>query len=151
MNSTSPYALLLGELLHDLGMAANDLDDDTVVEYETDDLLITLQPIREATALLVEIDLGRVEDEAAAAHVQSRVLHELNALARHAHDDVIVRVNDVYILSRIVALDGTTLNDLKAAIESVMSSAASLRRSWDALDTLLATPAGGSDSPMRYV
>lgn len=149
MKSASPYALLLGELLRDLGMAAGDIDDETVVDYETDDLLITLQPTRDATALLVEIDLARANDEGEAANVRSRVLHELNALARHAHDSVIVRIDDVYVLSRVVVLAGTTLNDLKAAIESVMTSARSLRQSWDALDTLLATPATGG-IPMRY-
>ena len=147
---TQAYAVLLDEFLSDLGVAEGAFDEGSVVEYETEDLLITIQPIRDGTALLIEIDIAPVDaaEHLEASNYRQRLLHELNGLARHSHDGVIVRVHDVYVLSHIVSLAHASLQDLKGALQSSMLAAQSLRKGWAALESLVSPSPLGAEHHM---
>ncbi len=141
MASSDWYVMVLREFVTLTGGDPGAVSQETELSYEHDGMLAHLLPHPDQEALVIDIEIMRIEEPAAQPRNLERLqlLHQLNGMTRFSHGGMVfLSLDNMLVFSRTVPLAGLTGQHLAETMADGLDQAGNLRSAWDQLRELVA-------------
>jgi hypothetical protein len=160
--SAAAYTQLIQEFTMLLGGETPDIDENSGLEFEHDDVRIKIYAYPDFSKIAVDVEIFKIEESSSAEINEQRfkLLHQLNSLTRYTHGALAtLTLDNMLVLGCSAEIQETNAPGLVNMFNNMIQSGLDLRNMWselwnlielaqDELNTYQKSPASQMGSPV---